>query len=181
MNSTNKTRKIYLLISTALCCAIITVMTAVVKINLPVNQEYMHLGDSMVYLSACILPMPYSLIAAAVGAGLADIFTGAAIWAPFTAVIKILNALPFSLMYSLNIVKDQNRLLNKAVAPMPILSGIITIVGYCISGGILFSFAYSVTVIPSSIIQAVGNAIVYYIAAAALDKIEFKKRIFSKI
>ncbi len=180
MSKNNKSRQIFLLVSTALCCAVITVMTAVVKINLPLNGEYIHLGDSMIYLSACILPMPYSLIAAAVGAGLADIFTGAAVWAPFTVIIKILNALPFSLMYSLKVVKNPNRLLNRAVAPMPVLSGVVTVVGYLVAGGILYSFAYSVTSVPMSIVQAVSNAAVYYAAAAALDKIEFKKRIFNK-
>ena len=180
MNNQGKAKRIYLIISTALCAAIITVMTAVVKINLSANGEYIHLGDSMVYLSACILPMPYSLIAAALGGGLADILTGAAVWAPFTIVIKVLNALPFSLMYGLHITKNPDRLLNKAVAPIPVLSGIITVAGYLLAGGMLYSFAYSVTSVPLNIVQAVGNAIVYYLASAALDKIEFKKRIFNR-
>lgn len=180
MNNQGKTKRIYLIISTALCAAIITVMTAVVKINLSANGEYIHLGDSMVYLSACILPMPYSLIAAALGGGLADILAGAAVWAPFTAIIKALNVLPFALMYSLKITKNPDRLLNKAVAPIPVLSGIITVIGYLAAGSLLYSFAYSITSIPLNTIQTVGNAIVYYLAAAALDKIEFKKRIFQR-
>lgn len=178
MNNSKSVKRIYLIAATALCAAIIAVMTAFVKVNTGINEGYVHFGDSMIYLSACMLPLPYAMLAAAIGGGIADLLAGAAVWAPITAVIKALNALPFALMYSLKLTKKPNKLLNKAVAPMPVVSALITIFGYLIAEGCLYSFASAWTSVPFSIIQATGSAVVYYAAAAALDKINFKSQIF---
>lgn len=172
-----KTNHLYLIVTTALCAAIIAVMTAFVKFNTGINDGYLHFGDSMIYLSACILPLPYAMIAAAIGGGLADILAGAAVWAPFTAVIKALNAVPFALMYTLKVTKKPNKILNKATAGMPVVSGLITVFGYLIAEGILYTFPSAWTSVPFSIIQAVGSAIIYYIVAVALDKMSFKSKI----
>ena len=64
-----------LLTTTALFAAAITVMTAyMLHIPLPTGG-YIHLGDALIYLAACLLPVPYAAAAAAVGAGLADLLT----------------------------------------------------------------------------------------------------------
>lgn len=172
-----QTKHLYLIVTAALCAALIAVMTAFVKFNTGINDGYLHFGDSMVYLAACILPLPYAMVAAAIGGALADILAGAAVWAPFTAVIKALNTVPFALMYTLKVTKQPNRILNKSTAGMPVLSGLITVFGYLLAEGILYSFPTAWTSVPFSIIQAVGSAIIYYIVAAALDKMNFKSKI----
>ena len=64
-----------LLTTTALFAAAITIMTAyMLHIPLPTGG-YIHLGDALIYLAACLLPVPYAAAAAAVGAGLALFFT----------------------------------------------------------------------------------------------------------
>ena len=98
-----QTKHLYLTVTAALCAALIAVMTAFVKFNTGINDGFLHFGDSMVYLTACILPLPYAMVAAAIGGALADILAGAAVWAPFTAVIKALNTVPFALMYTLKV------------------------------------------------------------------------------
>ena len=167
-----QSKHLYLIVTAALCAALIAVMTAFVKFNTGINDGYLHFGDSMVYL-----PLPYAMVAAAIGGALADILAGAAVWAPFTAVIKALNTVPFALMYTLKVTKQPNRILNKATAGMPVLSGLITVFGYLLAEGILYSFPTAWTSVPFSIIQAVGSAIIYYIVAAALDKMNFKSKI----
>lgn len=90
----SKTNKLLLLVLSALFAAMITVMTAFLfHIPIGVNGGYLHFGDALIYLAASMLPTPYACIAAAVGAGLADIVSGAPIWAPFTLVIKACIAL----------------------------------------------------------------------------------------
>ena len=86
------------LVKAAVFAALIAVMTAYIKFNTGINDGYLHFGDSMIYLAACILPLPYAMAAAAIGGFCADILAGAAAWAPFTAVIKALNVLPFALV-----------------------------------------------------------------------------------
>ena len=167
MINSNK-QKLRLTVLTALFAAITAVMTAFVKINTGINEGYIHFGDSVIYLTACILPMPYACVSAAVGGGLADLLAGAAVWAPITAVIKALNALPFA----------PNKILSKATVPIPILSGMITIFGYLLAESIMYNFASALTSVPFSVVQAVGSAAVFYALSFSLDKIKFKNRLF---
>ncbi len=178
MKKANSRKQLYNLVTAAVFAALIAVMTAFIKFNTGINNGYLHFGDSMIYLASCILPMPYAVAAAAVGGFTADMLAGAALWAPFTAIIKALNAVPFALVYTCKWTKSPNRLLNKTTAFMPFVSGLITVFGYLLAESLLYAFETAVTSVPFSIIQATGSAIIYYIAAPALDKVHIKSRIY---
>ena len=81
---------------TALMAAMITIFTAYIC-HIPVGQNggYIHFGDSLIYIAACLLPWPYAMTAAAIGGGMADLLT-APIWAPATIIIKALISIPFT-------------------------------------------------------------------------------------
>ena len=82
--------KVRYLTTTGLMAALITIMTAYIcHIPVGMNGGYIHFGDSLIYLTAVLLPRPYALAAAAIGGGMADILT-APMWAPATIIIKIL-------------------------------------------------------------------------------------------
>ena len=130
MKKSNSTKQLINLVTAALFAALIAVMTAYVSFKTGINDGYLHFGDSMIYIAACVLPLPYACAAAAVGGFVADMLAGAAMWAPFTAVIKALNALPFALVYTLRKTQNPQKILNKTTAFMPIVSGLITIFGY---------------------------------------------------
>lgn len=173
-----KVQKLRLIALTALFAALTAVATAFIKINTGINEGYLHFGDSVIYLAACILPAPYACLAAAVGGGIADLLAGAAVWAPITAVIKALNALPFAIIYRAKITKSPNKIINKATVAMPVISGLITVFGYLLAEGIMYSFPSAWTSVPFSIVQATGSAAVYWILGASLDKLNFKNRLF---
>lgn len=91
--STSTVKKIT---ATAVMAALTTLMTAYIfHIPVGVNGGYVHLGDTMIYLAAAFLPLPYACAAGAIGGGLADLLT-APVWAPATIIIKMLICLPFS-------------------------------------------------------------------------------------
>lgn len=159
---------------TAVFSAIILFSTMLVKFSTGLGEGYIHFGDCFIYLSACILPFPYCLIAGALGGALADILGGFAIWAIPTAIIKMLNVLPFALICK---KYKSNKILNKKTALMPVVSGIITILGYFVAECILYSVASATLSIIGNSIQAVASGILFYITATALDKINFKRRI----
>ncbi|MDE5993878.1 MAG: TIGR04002 family protein [Oscillospiraceae bacterium] len=163
---------------TALFAALTATATAFIKINTGINEGYIHFGDSIIYLGACILPLPYACLAAAIGGSIADLLSGAAVWAPITAVIKALNVLPFAVMYSAKITKNPNKIVNKATAAMPVFSGIITVFGYLVAESLMYNFASALTSVPFSIIQAVGSATLFWLLGALLDRINFKNRLF---
>ena len=156
-------KKIKNLTLTGLMAALITLFTAyIVHIPIGVSGGYIHLGDSLIYLSAVLLPWPYAMAAGAIGGGLADLLT-APMLAPATVIIKILIVLPFTYR--------GKGILNKRNLIAPVIAMFITVVGYYVADLILFgkeaAFLISVT---SNGIQGLGSAAVFYILSAALEK-----------
>lgn len=142
--------KLQSLVTAAILAAAITIMTAFL-FHVPIGATggYVHFGDALIYLSAALLPAPYAVGAAVVGAGLADLLT-APMWMPATVVIKSLVVLPFS--------SRGERLLTRRNAAATLLAGAITVVGYYLAEGLLFggwaAFLMSVT---GNLVQAVYN------------------------
>ena len=84
------------LVTSALLAAIICLVTGYI-LHIPTpNGGYAHIGDAVIYLSAAILPLPYAIACSAIGAGLADLTTGAIIWVVPTLIIKPILVLCFS-------------------------------------------------------------------------------------
>ena len=80
------------LTTSAVVTALIFLFTFLVKV--PTGVGYIHLGDAFVLLYAAATGDPLALFAGALGEALADIAGGYAPYAPVTAVIKVLIALP---------------------------------------------------------------------------------------
>lgn len=159
---------------TAIFTAIILLATSVIKFSTGLGEGYIHLGDSFVYLTACILPFPYCLIAGALGGALADILSGYAIWAIPTMIIKMLNVIPFALVCR---KYKSNKILSKQTVLMTVLSGIITIVGYFVTECILYSVASATLSLLGNTIQTVASGIIFVIIAKATDKINLKSKL----
>lgn len=155
---------------TSIFTVIILLSTSVIKISTGFGEGYIHLGDSFIYLTACVLPFPYCLIASALGGGLADILSGYAIWSIPTMLIKMLNALPFMLNKS-------GRILSKQTVLTTVISGLVTIIGYFITECFLYSVASATLSIIGNSIQAVASGIIFIIIAKATDKINLKSKI----
>lgn len=83
---------------TAMMAALIFCGTFFFKI--PAAFGYTHLGDSLLILSICLLGTKKSMYAGAIGAGLADMIGGYAVWILPTLCIKAIFAFTMgSLMY----------------------------------------------------------------------------------
>ena len=90
MSDNNVSSHVKNMVITAMMAAIVFVATYSIKIN--TFGGYVHLGDSMVLLSALLLGKKKGAIASALGMGMADLLY-MPIWAPFTIVIKAVMAL----------------------------------------------------------------------------------------
>lgn len=93
----NNTKKYVL---TGLMTALVLVMTFLFKIPTPFTSGYIHLGDSMIYLSVIVLGPIYGAFASGVGSMLADILGGYPQYALPTLVIKSLMAFIMGLVLS---------------------------------------------------------------------------------
>lgn len=168
-------QNVHLLTLTGLFAALITVMTAfIAHIPTGVNGGYIHLGDSLIFLAAAILPTPYALAAAAIGGGLADLLT-APVWTAATIPIKMMITLSFS--------NKKSTIVNRRNVFSAILAVLITCGGYFIAELLIFGTqeagllaAAAASVIPNSI-QGAGSAVFFVIIGSFLDKTGFYKRI----
>lgn len=168
-------KKLKNLTFTALLAAMITIFTAYIC-HIPVgsNGGYIHFGDSLIYIAACLLPWPYAMAAVAIGGGLADILT-APIWAPATIIIKALISIPFTNKSS-KIVTARNVI-------STIIAFVISATGYAIAEAVITQTNILVVLpvsVPGSVIQSGGSAIIFIILGLVLDKMGFKKRFFNQ-
>ena len=85
--------KVRQLVLTAMMMCMTMVMTFIIRIPIPATQGYIHLGDSMVYLSVIFLGWKYGAVAAGVGAAMADLLAGYAQYIPVTFAAKAVMAI----------------------------------------------------------------------------------------
>ena len=157
------------LCATALLAAMILLVTAYV-LHIPVAYGYIHLGDTVIYLAAVLLPAPYAMLAAALGGALADVVSGAAIWALPTAVIKALMVLPFT--------AEKNRFLCGRNVAATGIAGVIGVVGYAMAGAVLYgSLAAGVADMVPNAIQEIAGGGLFLALAGALDRAGVKGRL----
>jgi uncharacterized repeat protein (TIGR04002 family) len=153
----------------AMFSAMIFVLTMFIKI--PVASGYVHFGDALVYICAGVIGGPWSILAGALGEGVADIVGGYGIYAPATIVVKALIALPFALTSS-----KSEKILTPFTGLLTIISGMITVGGYYIAD-LIIDKTYAIVDIPGNVIQAVGSAVLFVVIAGAFDSVKIKKKI----
>lgn len=149
--------------------ALIFVVTA--YLHIPTNNGYIHVGDGLIYLAACILPWPYAMAVGAGGALLADCLTGFAIWAPGSVIIKALTALLFT-----NKSKKIMGVRNYAVL-LP--AAVICAGGYYLYEAALYGNWISPLMgIPASLTQSVTSSVLFIVMGIAFDKLNLKNKLF---
>ena len=126
-----------------------------------------HFGDALIFISAALLPFPYALFVAAIGAGMFNLVM-VPIWLPFTIVIKPLMTLCFT-------VKGDTILGSLRNIVGPFLGLTINTVLYFFANWILFTEYTAIAAAPALLIQGFGSVIFYFIIAYVLDRISIKK------
>ncbi len=154
---------------TALFAAVICLTTAYL-LHIPLaTGGYIHLGDAFIYFAACLLPMPYAVLAASIGAGLADLLSGAPQWIIFTVIIKALMTTVFT-------AKKEKILCVHNVIGM-LAAGVIGTVGYYIAEAVLYANWLSpLLTLWGSAAQAIGACVVFAAGGLLLDKARIKAR-----
>lgn len=170
MNSKENSKKTKLVVLSALLAALVFLTTAYI-LHIPVggNGGYVHVGDAFIYLAAVLLPTPYAMAAAAIGAGLADVATGAAIWAIPTIIIK-----PILVLFFTN---KSEKIVNTRNVIGTILAGITGTILYMIAEGIMIGSMKAAFVMNLIVlVQPLGSAIVFVLVGFAFDKAKIKNK-----
>lgn len=152
----------------ALFAAVITLATAYL-FHIPIPTGYIHLGDTLIYLAACLLPLPYAIAAASIGAGLADLLTYP-MWVLPTVIIKALIVLPFT--------SKHNTLLCKRNVIAVIIAGLFSPTAYALAAiPLTGSSASFIPQFLGTFIQAVSNGVIFLVLAAVMDASKVKQQL----
>lgn len=165
-------KKLRLLTVTAMFAAAITVTTAYL-LHIPIpTGGYVHLGDALIYLAACLLPVPYAAAAAAVGAGLADLLT-APMWVLPTLVIKALIVLPFT--------SRGERILCRRNVTAVFIAGVFSPAAYALAGCVLTGTLTSfVPQFLGTLVQGIGSGALFLVIAPAMDTVKLKAIVYAE-
>lgn len=160
----------------AMMMCLIVIMTMIVKIPIPMTRGYVHLGDAMIFMSVMILGKRGSIICGGIGSALADIFSGMAMWAPWTLVIKgVMGFVMASIMG--NEGHSKVRFIIGFVA-----AGIWMTAGYFVAEGIMYgNWAVAALGIPWNIGQFVLGGVITMALTAVLCKTNLESRFTYKL
>lgn len=167
MSTSNKTKNIVL---TALFAAMICITIAFFHIPTGFNGGYIHLGDTLIYLAAVLLPTPYAMVAAGLGAALADTLTGGILWVIPTIIIKPAMVLFFT-------SKTDNIICRRNILAV-FIAGIVGCFGYYLAGAIISgNFISPLATLYLELIQPLVSGIIFVVAGYSLNKIKIREKI----
>lgn len=158
------------LVFSGLMAALVVVGTMVIQVP-TITKGYIHIGDSMVYLCGIFLGPVYGGLAAGIGSLLADLFSGYAIYAPATFVIKALDAMIVGFIY-LKLTKISDSM-SKKLAMFSIAAffgGLIMVSGYLAYESFLYGFNAALAGVVGNITQALGGGILVAPILSVMEK-----------
>ena len=150
----------------AMFASLACVATMIIKIPSPLHG-YINLGDCIILLAAWVLSPVSSFFAAAVGSALADLFSGYAVYAPATFVIKGLMALAAYFIYKL-LAKKMPKLPARIVAGLA--AELVMIGGYLLFESFLYGFVPSLANVPANAVQGAAGIIFGVLLAGVFEK-----------
>lgn len=160
-----KNKNVRLMCISGVLTALVFVVTA--YLHVPTTNGYIHVGDGLIYLAACMLPWQYAMAVGACGALLADCLTGFAIWAPASVIIKGVTALLFS--------SNGNKVMSTRNWLALIPAALLCAMGYYIYESLLYgSFVASLAGIPASLTQSAASSVLFVVMGLAIDKTNYK-------
>lgn len=163
-------------VTTAMMTAMVMIATTFFKV--PNAMGYIHLGDGFVLLAAIILPKKYACFAGGVGAGLADIYGGYAVWAPWTLVIKIVMVLIVQLFFDFLTKRASNGKHIAKIAGIPfaelfayVLAVLWTVSGYYVAQGFISgNWVAPIADVPGNVLQAAVGSVIAILVSVTLGK-----------
>ncbi len=173
-NTVERKEKNRLLVMAALFAALTAAATSVLVIPLP-SGGYLNLGDTVILLGAWLLGPLYGAAAGGIGAAMADLIAGYAIYVPGTLLIKAGVALTAGSLYRILRRRNAALLISGAAGEA------VMVVGYWLYDGLLLkSLAGAAVNIPGNLTQAAVGIAASTALALALKKIGAVRRLFPR-
>ncbi len=162
------------MVQIALLTALTYISVAFLNIEY-VNNNVLHLGDSIIFIAAILFGRKHAALSGAFGMALFDLLSGAyAFWTPYTFVIKgVMGFIAGTIAFSGN-AKGNNWIRN--IIGM-IAAGVWMVAGYFMAEAIITgNFAAPLVAVHGNIIQAVSGAVIAFALVTALRKTNYFNR-----
>lgn len=130
-----------------------------------------HFGDALIFVAAAMLPFPYALPVAAIGAGMFNLVM-VPIWIPFTIIIKPIMTLCFT-------SKTPGILTAKRNIVAPFAAAAINTILYFGANWVLFDLFTAYGAFIPLLVQGFGSVVFYFMIAFVIDRIGLKERVFT--
>ena len=163
-------KKIRKMVMAAMMAALVFVSTKIIQV--PSIGGYKHLGDGFVLLSGWLLGPAWGGAAAAIGSALTDLISGYAHYVPGTLIIKGVEAMVASLIFT----KLKRNI--PAMIVSGIVGGVIMIAGYFVYKWVLLGRGLPAAIesMPGNVIQAVIGIVISTLIMKVLQKVKFDKQ-----
>lgn len=170
-------KKTYDLVLTALMTCMVMVLTFIIRIPVPATQGYIHLGDTMIFLSVFILGWKKGALASATGSAMADLLAGYAHYIPITFVVKGLMALVAGLLIEYAAKHNYTGFKKNTFKIIALLlAGAIMIGGYYVAESIMYgSWITPLASIPMNCIQLGAGVVLATALEVSLRKTHLLK------
>lgn len=139
----------------AMMAALIFAGTYTFKIPIAITGGYTHLGDCAIFVGVMLLGRKDGALAAALGAALSDLLSGAMLWVLPTFIIKGIMALIMGLAVEKLMPEHRYGWLIGEV-----LGGVCQIVGYQLVKIVLISPAAAIATIPTITMQTIAGIVI---------------------
>lgn len=148
---------------------------AAMAIHIPYgNGGVLHLGDSMIFLTAVLFGRKYAAISGALGMTMFDILSGYSAWAPYTLVVKaVMGFVAGSIAYGRN---AEGESIIRNIAAM-VLAGIWMIIGYYIAEGIITgNWIAPIVGVSGNAVQFGAGTVIALVITAAIKRTSYFKK-----
>lgn len=135
--------------------ALVAIGTSIIRIPINATGGYVHLGDSLVYISGVLFGPIFGGLAAAIGSFIADML-GYPLYAVPTFIIKGLDAFVVGAIYMNTGAKSDNmrkKIVSYIIAFLA--GGAVMVSGYCIFESYMYGFQTAVLAVIPNVMQAV--------------------------
>ena len=157
------------IIFSGLFAALACVATIVIQISLP-GGGYFNLGDCVVLSAGVVLGPGFGFFASAIGTCFADIFSGFAVYAPATFIIKGVMALVIALFYK------KTKKLSLAFVGAIVAEAIMVLGYFLFELAITSNFGTAALGIPGNLIQGLAGVV----SSIALITLITKNKVIKK-
>jgi uncharacterized membrane protein len=161
------------LVISSLLISLVFIATKFINIRLPIsiNGGLVHLGNTMLFISAIVFGKRKGAIAGAFGMGIFDIVSGWVLWAPFTFIIRGVMGYIIGYISWGNNRNGNNNLYNIIAI---LISGVWMIIGYYLTEAILYgNWIAPITSMPGNVLQIAIGIIIGLPIAKVLKRYKF--------